>query len=192
MDYNTSRPMLILPEYGRNIHQMIKILKGIEDRNERNEQAKVVIDVMSSINPSMRNREDLEQHLWTHLMIMAEFDLDIDIPVTIPEKEKIYNKPEILSYPKNEIKIRHYGRHIVALIDEMHQFEDEALKLYSIQILNQMKKDYMEWNKDLVSDEIIINDFKRMAKRSIDYLGDIQLADVKIQKPKKKNNKRGK
>jgi hypothetical protein len=192
MDYNTSRPMLILPEYGRNIHQMIKILKGIEDRNERNEQAKVVIDVMSSINPSMRNREDLEQHLWTHLMIMAEFDLDIDIPVTIPEKEKIYNKPEILSYPKNEIKIRHYGRHIVALIDEMHQFEDEALKLYSIQILNQMKKDYMEWNKDLVSDEIIINDFKRMAKRSVDYLGDIQLADVKIQKPKKKNNKRGK
>ena len=51
MDYNTNRPKLILPEYGRNIHQMVAYLKTIDDRDERNEQARVVIGVMQSLSP---------------------------------------------------------------------------------------------------------------------------------------------
>ena len=50
MDYNTQRSKLILPEYGRNIHQMVDFLRTIEDKNERNEQAKVVINVMSAVS----------------------------------------------------------------------------------------------------------------------------------------------
>ena len=68
MDYNTERPKLILPEYGRNIHQMVSYLKTIEDRNERNEQANIVIGVMSSLSPQIKNREEMAQRLWTQLL----------------------------------------------------------------------------------------------------------------------------
>ena len=195
MDYNTSRQKLILPEYGRNIHQMVDFLRTIEDRTERNEQAKVVIDVMSSISPQIKNKEEMAQRLWTQLMIMAEFDLDVDIPVEIPEKEKIFDKPQTLEYPKNKINTRHYGHNIDLLISKIDTYEGEELKQYIEQVLNQMKKLYLNWNKDLVSDDIIINDFKRMTGKEYEFIKDIQLSDIKVQKNnnrKKQNNKKKK
>jgi hypothetical protein len=182
MDYNTQRPGLILPEYGRNIHQMVNFLKTITDKDERNEQARIVIDVMSSISPQIKNKEEMAQRLWTQLMIMAEFDLDVDIPIEIPDKDKIFDKPEVLNYPKNKIKVRHYGHNIELLLEKIDLYEGEELEQYVEQVLNQMKKLYLNWNKDLVSDDIIIKDFKRMTKKDFDFLKDMQLADIKIPK----------
>lgn len=190
MDYNTSRQRLILPEYGRNIHQMIEQLKLIKDKEERNQQAKAVIDVMSAISPQFKNKEEMAIHLWTQLMIMAEFDLDVEIPVEIPEKEKIFNKPDTLEYPKNLIRIKHYGRNVELLISAIDLFSGEEQELYVEQILNQMKKLYIMWNKDLVNDDIIIKDFKRLSNRDFPFLDKIELVDVKAQKLKKKKKKK--
>lgn len=189
-DYNTARSPLILPEYGRNIHQMIDFLKTIEDRDERNQQTQIVIDVMSGIIPHIRNKEEMAQHLWTHLMIMADFDLDVDIPVAIPDKEKIFNNPESLDYPKNKIKIRHYGHNIELLIEKMDLYEGEELQAYVEQVLNQMKRLYLNWNKDLVSDDIIINDFKRLSGKTFPFLDGLVLEDYKIPRNKKKKNQK--
>ncbi|HCQ30200.1 MAG TPA: DUF4290 domain-containing protein, partial [Flavobacteriales bacterium] len=38
-DYNTRRPRLIIPEYGRNIQRMVDYALTIEDREERNKVA---------------------------------------------------------------------------------------------------------------------------------------------------------
>ncbi len=191
-DYNTRREALILPEYGRNIHQMVNFLKTIEDREERNKQAKVVIEVMSGVVLKLRNKEEMAQHLWTHLMIMADFDLDVDVPVEIPNKDKIFNKPEKLSYPKNKIKTRHYGYNIELLLSNVDLYKGEEQEAYVTQILNQMKRLYLNWNKDVVADDIIINDFKRLSGKDFEFLNNIVLEDLKVPKNKRKKNQKKK
>ena len=37
-DYNTQRKKLLMPEYGRNVQKMVEYVKGIPDRDKRNEQ----------------------------------------------------------------------------------------------------------------------------------------------------------
>ncbi len=180
MDYNTSRPKLILPEYGRNIHQMVSYLRTIEDRAERNEQAKVVIGVMSSLSPQIKNREEMAQRLWTQLLIMAEFDLDVDIPVEIPPQNEIFDKPQQVPYPKTVIKTRHFGHNIDMLIEQIDQYEGDELYQYVEQILNQMKKQYINWNKDLVADDIIKREFIRLSGKDFDFIEKIELAEVKV------------
>ena len=192
MDYNTNRPKLILPEYGRNIHQMVSFLKTIEDKDERNEQANVVIAVMSSLSPQIKNREEMAQRLWTQLLIMAEFDLDVDIPVEIPPQSEIFDKPQSVPYPKNKIKIRHFGHNIDLLIDEIHRYEGDELYQYVEQILNQMKKLYVNWNKDLVADDIIKKEFVKLSGKNFDFLDKIELADIKIQRHNNNYNKKKK
>ena len=39
-NYNYKRRKLFLPEYGRHIHEMVDSLMQIEDRRERNRQAR--------------------------------------------------------------------------------------------------------------------------------------------------------
>ncbi len=180
MDYNTSRPKLILPEYGRNIHQMVSYLRTIEDRAERNEQAKVVIGVMSSLSPQIKNREEMAQRLWTQLLIIAEFDLDVDIPVEIPPQNEIFDKPQQVPYPKTVIKTRHFGHNIDMLIEQIDQYEGDELYQYVEQILNQMKKQYINWNKDLVADDIIKREFSRLSGKDFDFIEKIELAEVKV------------
>jgi len=180
MDYNTSRPKLILPEYGRNIHQMVSYLRTIEDRAERSEQAKVVIGVMSSLSPQIKNREEMAQRLWTQLLIMAEFDLDVDIPVEIPPQNEIFDKPQQVPYPKTVIKTRHFGHNIDMLIEQIDQYEGDELYQYVEQILNQMKKLYVNWNKDLVADDIIKREFIRLSGKDFDFIEKIELAEVKV------------
>lgn len=50
-NYNYTRRKLYLPEYGRHIQEMIDSLLEIEDRRERNRQARAVIAVMGNLNP---------------------------------------------------------------------------------------------------------------------------------------------
>jgi len=193
MDYNTNRSILILPEYGRNIHQMVNYLKTIEDKEERNEQAKVVIGVMQSLSPQIKNREEMAQRLWTQLLIMAEFDLDIDVPVEIPDQNEIFDKPQRVPYPKNTINTKHYGHNVDLLIGQIDKYEGDELFQYVEQIMNQMKKLYVNWNKNLVHDDIIKKEFKRLSGRDFDFIDKIELADVKAVKiVRKKLNKSSK
>ena len=57
-NYNYTRRKLYLPEYGRHIHEMIDSLLLIEDRHERNRQARAVIAVMGNLFPLLRDTAD--------------------------------------------------------------------------------------------------------------------------------------
>ena len=83
-NYNYKRRKLFLPEYGRHIHEMVDSLMQIEDRRERNRQARAVIAVMGNLNPLLRDTADFTHKLWDHLFIMSDFKLDIDSPYPIP------------------------------------------------------------------------------------------------------------
>src|SRR5690554_7070685 len=80
LSYNTERAQLYIPEYGRNVQNMINYAKQIESREERNLAARAIIDVMGQLNPHLRDVEDYTHKLWTHMFIMSNFEIDVDSP----------------------------------------------------------------------------------------------------------------
>lgn len=156
MEYNTERIELILPEYGRNVHQMVDFLLNIEDKEERNKGAKAVIKLMGQLNPQLRDLEDYNHKLWDHLFIMSNFMLDVDSPYPIPDKEEFSSKPNRVEYPEGATKYRHYGQVIRKIILEAAKEEDvEQRQLLTLMVANLMKKTYLQWNKNTVDDEVI-------------------------------------
>lgn len=188
-DYNTSRNKLILPEYGRNIQKMVEHILTISDREERNRLAHAVIIIMGNMNPHLRDINDFKHKLWDHLAIMADFKLDIDFPYEIPRPEEFTEKPRSVSYNDRDIRYRHYGHIVEDLIKEALKLpegddKDTLIKL----IANHMKKSYLAWNRDSVTDEIILNDLYELSGRKLTIKEGIKLADQKdFQKPKPQN-----
>ncbi|HAH24435.1 MAG TPA: DUF4290 domain-containing protein, partial [Prolixibacteraceae bacterium] len=60
MDYNSDRSKLPLPEYGRNLQNMVNHIMTLEDRNERNRAARTIIDIMGNMYPYLRDINDFK------------------------------------------------------------------------------------------------------------------------------------
>ena len=156
LEYNSQRSHLIIPEYGRHLQKLIDQATAIEDREERNKAAKYIISVMGSLNPHLRDVLDFQHKLWDQLFIMSDFRLDVDSPYPIPSKDILTQKPDRLKYPQNFPKYRFYGNNIKYMIDVANSWEESELKNALVLVIaNHVKKSYLSWNKDTVSDEII-------------------------------------
>jgi len=179
-DYNSSRKKLILPEYGRNIQKMVKHIKTIEDRDERNKAAQTVIGVMGNLNPHLRDVNDFKHKLWDHLAIIADFDLDIDTPYEWPERESLISKPNKVPYSQHRIKYKHYGRSIVLMIEKAVELEEGEEKSDLIRMIAyHMKKSYLTWNREAVSDDEIVMDLKTLSGGRIEVKEDLKLPETK-------------
>ena len=180
-DYNSSRKKLILPEYGRNIQKMVNHIKTIEDRDERNKAAQTVIGVMGNLNPHLRDVNDFKHKLWDHLAIIADFDLDIDSPYPWPEPESLQTKPDKVPYHQHRrIAKKHYGRSIVLMIEkavalEAGEEKDDLVKM----IAYHMKKSYLTWNREAVSDSEIFTDMKTLSGGVLIANPDLKLPETK-------------
>ncbi len=195
MDYNTGRKKLLLPEYGRNIQKMVNHLLTIEDKEERNKQAKAVVAVMGNLNPHLRDISDFKHKLWDHIAIISDFKLDIDFPYDVPQRELLTDKPKTVPYHKGRIRFRHYGRVVEEMIAKACDFEEgEEKDLLILTLANHMKKVYLIWNKETVEDTLILNDLRTLAQGKLDVPEDLRLTDRKeiLQKTKKKKNIRRK
>ncbi len=190
MDYNTQRKHLVLPEYGRHIQQMVDQLLEIQDREERNKVAKAIIAVMGNMNPHLRDINDFKHKLWDHLHIMANFNLDIDSVYPKPDKQTIYEKPKSVPYPSNPIRFKHYGRSISLMIGKAIEMEEGEQKdaLTSL-IANHMKKSYLIWNKDSVSDEDIVRDIKELSNGKLALAADFKFNELRESIPHKPRKK---
>ena len=157
LEYNTERTKLIIPEYGRHVHQMIDQAVALKDKDERNKMAKAIIGVMGNLNPHLRDVPDFKHKLWAQLFIMSNFELDADSPFEKPSKEVYVNaKPNKLEYPQSFPKYRFYGNNIKKMIDIAMSWEEGDLKDKLIaNIANHMKKCFLNWNKDTVEDSVI-------------------------------------
>src|SRR5574343_1270966 len=156
LEYNSQREHLIIPEYGRHVQKLIDQATAIEDREERNKGAKYIISVLGTLNPHLRDVPDFQHKLWDQLFIMSDFKIDVDSPYPIPTKEVITLRPDRLPYPQNFPKYRFYGNNIKYMIDVACKWEDSELKnALIIVIANHMKKSYLSWNKETVTDEVI-------------------------------------
>ena len=80
-------------EYGRHIQKMVEHLMSIEDRERRQRQAQVLIELMGFLNPHLKNVEDFRHKLWDHLFYISDFKLDVDSPYPFLRKKLIKQSP---------------------------------------------------------------------------------------------------
>ncbi len=180
---------MVLPEYGRNIQKMVDYIKSIEDRDERNRLAQAIVAIMGNLNPHLRDINDFKHKLWDHLAIIANFELDIDYPYEVPQPEMFQQPPRTVEYGTHQISFRHYGKSIELMIDAACEMPDgpDREKVSNL-VANHMKKSYLSWNRDSVTDEVILKDLTKISKGRIDTTN-IKLAEVR-DIPNKKRGRR--
>lgn len=186
MEYNTQLKKLILPEYGRNIQNMVDFCLTIENREDRKKCADSIINIMGNMFPHLRDVNDFKHILWDHLAIMSDFNLDIDYPYDIVKKEDLYSKPGKVEYSRPSMHYKHYGKtleKLVALASEYPEGKEREQLIWLV--LNHMKKTYTQWNKE-VEDTKIFLDLYDLSKGKIDKRNsDLKLAEVKDVSPRK-------
>jgi hypothetical protein len=176
MRYNTTREKLVMPEYGRNIQQMVDFLKTIEDPVKRQKNAKAIIELMGVLNPHLKNVEDFRHKLWDHLYLIADFDLDVESPYPTPTREKIFKRPEPLKYPSAQRrKQRHLGKNLAAVIDKaLAETDEEKRKGFTQSIAYYMKLAYTNWHKEPIHDDMIREELSEITK------GELNVGDGSI------------
>lgn len=194
MEYTTLQGKLIMPEYGRNIQQMVAHALTIEDREERTRCVKSIINTMGNLFPYLRDVNDFKHKLWDHVAIMSGFKLDIDFPYEIVQEENLYTRPETIPYKNSRINYLHYGRTLEEMIEKVGEYPDGEERNELIRLIaNQMKKCFLTWNKEVVDDRKIFDDLRELSKGKIniseDFFKLVESRDVlfnKKNKPKKK------
>ena len=168
LSYNTQQKALRLPEYGRNIQQMVDHCLTIADREERTRCAYTIVKAMATLLPEPRDTEESKRKLWDHLAIMADFKLDIDWPYEVIQADPLSTEPEKIPYQYLNIRYRHYGRGIEQLISKALQMEEgpERTELCRL-IANHMKKLMLAVNRDGVDDAKIFKDLAEMSHGNI-------------------------
>ena len=156
MEYNTQREQLKITDYGRHVAKMIDYCKSLADREERNALANTIVDVKAHVNHKVKERTDYRHILWDHLMVMADYNLDVDCPYNIDRSEGEGFRPAPLHYSEGGIRYRHYGRTTEDLIKAVAAMpEGEERDLLTVQIAHTMKRQYLQWNRDTVDDALI-------------------------------------
>ena len=179
LDYNTSRTRLVLPEYGREVQQMVDYAKTLPTKEERQRCAEEIVKIMNRMFPHNRDDVNYRQKLWDHLAIMSNFELDIDYPYNVSEARSMSKKPQPLGYPMNTIPMRHYGSLVFELFEQLKtmpagEARDELVR----QTANQMKRDLLLWSHANNVEERIAGDLARFTDGAIQ----IDLATFRFEK----------
>lgn len=155
---------------------MVDYAITVEDREERNTVARAIIDVMGQLNPHLRDVNDFKHKLWDHLFVISRFKLDVDSPYPKPSPETFKTKPQTVSYPRNHIRYKHYGRVVEDMIEKAIEMESGEMKDAFVEVIaNMMKSFYITWNKDNVSDEVILEQLKTLSKGKLTLKEGIKL-----------------
>ncbi len=192
--YNTNMEKLTIPEYGRNVQKMIEHAKKIENKEERNKAAKVIIKVMDLISPGPKNNSNSEEHLqklWSHLHIISNFELNVDSPFELPTKENYQSRPDDVPYPSNAIKYGHYGKIMEDMVKAATEFKEGEEKQKLVKhIANLLKTSYLQWNRDSVNDQLIIKQLEELSNGKLTITADQfrETSDILRTFKKKKNN----
>ena len=202
LTYNTEKEQIVISEYGRCIQEMIKKLPEIDDRAQRTEAARYIISVMVQMNPQVKESSDYEHKLWDHLYMISGYNLDLDSPFAPPTPIARQSKPQRIGYQNNDIKYGHYGQYLIKMIEAASKEEnDEVRTALALSLASQMKRNYLEWNKSVVNDQVIFDDLKRLSngrlvipeesklEATADILGKGQQQKQQQQQGKKKKKK---
>ncbi|NSW45577.1 MAG: DUF4290 domain-containing protein [Bacteroidales bacterium] len=189
--YNTLREPLRLPEYGRHVQEMVNYVKTIPNKEERNRLAAVIIQIMANFTPYVKDTPEHKAKLWNQLAQISNYELDIDYPVPIYKTEDFKLKRKKIPYPTKNTQLKHYGNISELLVQKLSSLPDTPEKQQMlIDLANHMKKQYLLYNKEAVSDEQILSDIRLMSKNNEMQLPEVKLNETRdiLYKNKKNNN----
>ncbi|WP_187261441.1 DUF4290 domain-containing protein [Pontibacter beigongshangensis] len=165
----TFKQDLLLREYGRNVQDLVNHILTIEDRTERTRLSQLLINLMAKLNPQLRDIQDAQQKLWNHLYVMSGSKLDVDAPYPLSAMEYLNDKPQPMQYPLHTPRYKHYGNNVELLIQRATELEDPAERESAIVSLGKLMKTlYRAYNKESITDDIILNDIRQMSKGKLD------------------------
>ena len=163
LKYNTEKEQIIISEYGRCVQEMIHKLPEIEDRKERTEAAQFIVSVMAQMTPQVKESDDYQHKLWDLLYIISDYQLDVDGPYEPPIRKGQETRPKHIDYQNNEISYGHYGQYLVKMIEAASKEENEEVReALALSLACKMKHNYLDWNKSIVNDQVIIEDLMTM------------------------------
>ena len=194
LTYNNQLKPLAMPEYGRNIHNMVEHCLTIEDRDERTRCANTIVNAMQVLFPPTGDPVEHRRKLWDHLFIISGFALDVDEPFERVASDVFADKPDRMPIAGNgDIGLRHYGVNIPRMIDiavSMPHGEERDALVYMI--ADHMKKAMVAFNHENVDDSRIFKDLRMMSHGEINLtpeqvrLHDFKAAPAPSKKKKKK------
>ena len=191
MEYNTTRNHLTMREYGRHIQKMVEHLMTIEDKERRQQNAHVVIELMGFLNPHLKNVEDFRHKLWDHLFYVSDFKLDVDSPYPIPQKETYKAKPSPLPYPKRYPRYSHLGKNLELVINKARAEENpEKRQGFANAVAYYMKLAYTNWHKDTVHDDAIQSELTSITQGQLEFTNTPYVKAYRMQ-PESRDNRGG-
>jgi len=162
--YNTERPEIQFPEYGRSIQEMLLHAKTIESPQKRQKTVESIIGLMIMLGPQgNRNMDDYREKLWNHVFALTNYELDVTPPAgIIIRREEDRAKPQPLGYPTTATRMRHYGNSVHALIQKAIEMPEGPKREGFVEVIaSYMKLAYKTWNKEhYVSDDIVKEDLE--------------------------------
>ena len=168
-EYNTQSNKLIISEYGRAFQKMVEHVLTIEDRTKRTKMAEALIGVMEILNPLAKEQADYKQKLWDHLHIIAGFNLDVDCPFPVPEKDTIVKKPEPIPYSSQPIKFRFYGRNLQNMVNKATNIENPEMKNEFLNLLASfMSNSSRNWNNENLTNQQLAEHLKSMSSSKLE------------------------
>jgi len=195
MVYNSQLKPIVQPEFGRNVQRMIDKAIAEPNRDTRNKMALSIIDIMGQLTPHLRDVNDFKHKLWDNLFIISDFKLDVDSPYPIPTTDILLTKPDRVNYPNYNIKYRHYGKTVETLIAKARKMEESEEKAIFTEIIaNMMKRSYLAWNRDSVTDDVILEQLSLMSngELKLDPNKKLNFIDFRLKKTESPNFKKHK
>ncbi len=168
-EYNTSRPHIILKEYGRNVQKLVEYIRSMPDKEKRTEMAFTLIELMKQLTPSVKDATpENPQRMWDDLYIIADFNIDLNNPFPEPQRENLFKKPKHTGYSQTHVRFKHYGKNIERLIKEATKLENEQERNEAIIYLGKlMKTFYGNWNNETLDDSVIVNDIRSLSNGAL-------------------------
>lgn len=184
--YNTGLEKLVLPEYGRLVHEMVKICTDLEDRDARNVFAASIVETMKSMTQEKGKMPD-DRKYWDHLYIISGGKLDVDYPFGKPESEAVNPHPQKIPYSSVDFDRRHYGHILQRMVHQVALMPNSEEKDACVELLaNQIKKLLVLNNAENANDERVYQDLKVISDGSIAVENGIfDLPEFKDDKPLK-------
>lgn len=198
MKYKIADTELKLKEYGRNVQSMVEYAKTVEDRDKRNRLAHEIVQIMSNLNPSVKELPDYKLKLWDHLFVISDFELDVDSPYPIPEPEIVMGRPkERMEYYEGRPRFRQYGWNVELMIQAAIEMEPgKDRDEYINQIANTMKLFLVSMNRDSIPESAIAEHMNELSGGKLKVKGEDLILKQNFKqlfpppKPVNTNNKR--
>jgi hypothetical protein len=162
-EYNTQREPIVLKEYGRNVQKLVDYIRTIPDKDKRTELAFTLLELIKQLAPVAKEAAENPQRMWDDLFIIANFNLEVDSPYPMPERDVLFKKPQKLEYPQSNVRFKHYGKNIEKLIKEAVAKSPEEREESVVYLGKLMKTFYSNWNKETLDDSVILKDIATMS-----------------------------